>query len=223
MKTMPKELQIIRVPYVVPYTAQVATPELAGAIFVDGMDAALDPRWAETGASDPAEYAYWTDRACGIACVKMCIEALGGPVRPMMDWIRAGLECGGYLIEHDGNGGKVERGWVHSALVKLIRSEGFLAEPRPMNLGDFPNSLSSGKLIIASVSYEVGTPQPVTKKGGHLVVVTGVDLEDNRLARVIIHNPSGRTAEMRVNAPIPAERFQSGFTGRVIVVGPDRC
>ena len=81
----------VRLPYQVPYAMQIASPELAAAIWEDGLDPASDPRWVESGADSPAEYAYWSDRACGPVCVKMCVEALGGPARSMLDWVRAGL------------------------------------------------------------------------------------------------------------------------------------
>jgi hypothetical protein len=135
-----------------------------------------------------------------------------------MDWVRAGLECGGYLIQHDSNGGVIERGWVHSALAKLIRQQGFEAEPRALALDEFPARLLAQNLIIASVSFQVGTDLPITRKGGHLVVVTGADRSEGRLERLYVHNPSGRTAGMRVDAPIPAARFEAGYSGRVILV-----
>ena len=96
--------ETIRLPYPIPYCAQVASPELARAIFVEGFDPTLDPRWAETGARDPQEYAYWTERACGVACLKMCVEALGGPVRPLLEWARTGVARGGYRIDQDERG-----------------------------------------------------------------------------------------------------------------------
>lgn len=213
-------VEIIRAAYPVPYYAQVASPELAGAIFGQGLDPALDPRWAESGAVSVEEYVYWTDRACGVACVKMCVEALGGPVRPLLEWARAGVKIGGYLTDLRQGGSPYERGWLHSALAELIRGEGVAAQPRPAALEEFPALLAAGSLMIASVSYEIGLPGPVTKRGGHLVVVSGAELQDGRLAALIVHNPSGRTAEMRAYARIPVECFESGYTGRVIVVGP---
>ncbi|MBV5330914.1 hypothetical protein JZU69_00485 [bacterium] len=84
---MPEPIfETIRLPYPVPYYAQIASPELAESIFVQGMDPIHDPRWAESGAETPQEYAYWVERACGVACLKMCVEAVGGPTRPLVEW-----------------------------------------------------------------------------------------------------------------------------------------
>ncbi len=214
---MPK----IRTTYTIPYAAQLASPELAEAIFGGGMPAYDDPHWAESGAETPEEYAYWTDRACGVACVKMVVEAFGGSRRPLVAWARAGVALSGYLNDKRPDGSSAERGWLHSALAKLILNEGFFAEPRPVELTDFPGLLNANYLLIASVSYQIGTELPVTKRGGHLVVVSGVDLDDNgHLAAVIVHNPSGRSEQLRACACIPVERFAAGYTGRVILAAP---
>ncbi len=211
-------LEIIRAFERLPYAAQVASPELAARIFVDGMDPILDPRWQESGADSPQEYAYWTGRACGVACVKMCVEAFGGPILPLVAWARRGVELGGYLSELRPDGSQAERGWLHSALADLMRAEGLQAEPRALAISDFPTLIAAGSLIIASVSYEIGTPLPVTRKGGHLVVVYGIELQENQVSALILNNPSGRTSEMQAGACIPVQRFEQGYTGRAIVV-----
>ena len=218
-------MPIIRFPHPVPYTAQVASPELAQAIFTEGYPPAHDPRWAESGAASPEEYASWTDRACGIACVKMCVEALGGPVRPLHAWIREGVANGGYLIVTDAQGRREEKGWLHQALADLITQAGFSAQPRPASLADISACLRAGQLVIASVSYELGTDLPITRRSGHLVVLTGLEVAEAGLPdaaglpiALFLHNPSGRRAELRVDARIPLERFQKAFSGRVIVV-----
>lgn len=215
-------MQRIDAPYSIPYYAQVASPELAQAILGEGMPAQEDPRWAESGAKDPEEYAYWTDRACGIACVKMVVEAFGGPVRPLITWAQAGIEMGGYLTEKHTDGSLAERGWLHTALATLITREGFYAEPRSLDMVEFPDFLQRGYLLIASVSYQIGTVYPVTRRGGHLVVVSGAEMTDNHLEAIYVQNPSGRTAELRSNAHIPFDRFASGYTGRVIVTAPNQ-
>ena len=212
--------ETIWLPYPIPYCAQVASPELARAIFVEGMDPALDPRWAETGARDPQEYAYWTERACGVACLKMCVEALGGPVRPLLEWARTGVARGGYRIDQDERGRPHERGWVHRILAELMVEEGLSASALALDLADFPIHLRAGQMMIASVSFEVGDDLPVTRKGGHLVVVSGVQVMEGRPTAFWIHNPSGRSSELRAGARIPADRFAQGYSGRAILVGP---
>ncbi len=216
---MPPATRNIQVPFDVPYYSQVASPELAQAIFDEGMDARLDPRWPESGAEDAEEYAYWSGRACGPACVKMCVEALGGEHLCLMDWVRAGLMRGGYLIERDSQGDPVEVGWLHRALAELVRFAGLQALPQAINLEDFPRFLEESNLLIASVSFEIGQAgAPITHQGGHLVVVHGASLRGETLEGLVVNNPSGRSEELRANACIPAGRFREGYSGRCIVV-----
>ncbi len=207
-------------PSPVPYYAQVASPELAQAIFEEGLDPITDPHWPQWGCSSPAEYAYWFDRACGIACVKMVVEALGGPRRPMMDWIRDALNENGYLVTVDENGSPVERGWVHGALANLIKAAGYPASARPATVEEIARFLGEGQIVIASVSYELGKDVPVTHSGGHLVVVTGVSITDvGAVDSFSIHNPSGRLPAYQANARIDAGRFALAYSGRIILAG----
>lgn len=211
--------ETIRLPYPVPYAAQIASPDLAQAIFGEGMDPGLDPRWREVGAATPQEYAYWVDRACGAACVKMVAEASGGPPRPLMDYIQAGLARNGYLVDKVERSRVVERGWLHRALAEVIREAGCPAEPQPATLDEIAATLRAGRMVIASVSYQLGTGGTITHRGGHLVVVIGMDLDQKTPTNIYLHNPSGRTPALRENACIPAGRFAEAYTGRIIVAG----
>ncbi len=212
-------IESIRLPFSVPYYAQIASPELAQAIFVDGLNPILDPRWAESGAENPQEYAYWVDRACGVACLKMCVEALGGPSLPLVHWARLGLERGGYLIRRTADGNDDEVGWIHGKLAEMAREAGLEADARPASLNDIAAYLRHGCLVIASVSFQAGDDRlAITKQGGHLMVVIGVDLVDGNPLAFIVNNPSGRQAALQAGARLPIERFASAYSGRVIIV-----
>ena len=207
----------IHLPYPVPYFAQIASPELAEDIFVHGLDPTLDPRWAESGAKTPEEYAYWMDRACGIACLKMCTEALGGPKLSIMDWIRMGLENNGYLIRYDANNKAEEVGWIHSSLANLARKFGIIAEAKAANESEIIKLLKQGSIVTASVSYEIGDDRlDITKKGGHLIVIMGAEYDENGPLAFFINNPSGRRKELQAGARIQIERFAPAFSGRII-------
>jgi hypothetical protein len=213
-------LEVIRLPYSVPYYAQIASPELAESIFVHGMDPAQDPRWAESGADTPQEYAYWVERACGVACLKMCVEALGGPKRSLVDWARLGFERGGYLVRHHEDGSSHEIGWVHSVLAEMAQESGLKAEYRSAGIEEIPDDLRRGHMVIASVSYEAGDDRlPITKQGGHLMVVIGAECVDGRPRAFYVNNPSGRRKELQSNARLSLERFAEAYSGRVIVMG----
>jgi len=208
---------ITRVPYDVPYYAQVASPDWIVRILDEQLPAEQDPGWRSFGTASADEYAWWVTRACGMVCVKMVVEALGGTKRPVMDWVRRGLNKKGYLIEQDAFGDWVEKGWLHNSMAEMIEEEGFKAHPREVGLNDIAIQVRHARLVIASVSFEIGTDLPITQRGGHLVVVTGVETDDGKLTSLRVHNPSGRREGLRVNASIPVDRFKQGFKGRVIV------
>jgi hypothetical protein len=212
--------ETIRLPYPVPYYAQVASPELAESIFVHGMDPVGDPRWAESGAETPQEYAYWVERACGVACLKMCVEAAGGPRRSLVDWAHLGLERGGYLIRQDADGNTHEVGWVHGVLAEMAQESGLTAAFHPASVEEIPTYLRQGRMVIASVSYEAGDDRlPITMQGGHLMVVLGAECVGGQPRAFYVNNPSGRRAELQAGARLTRERFAAAYSGRVIVLG----
>lgn len=211
--------QQFQFPRPIPYYAQVASPELAEKIFSQGMNPGEDPRWKEWGFSRQEEYTHWVERACGIICVKMVVEALGGACYSVQQWVQRGLEAGGYLVVEGENGARVEKGWIHNTLAELIKREGFEARACKASLWEVANFLKQGMLLIASVSYEIGTDGPVTKNTGHLVVVSGLETHLLSLENFIVQNPSGRRAELQSNAIIPALRFSQAYSGRVILAG----
>lgn len=211
------------VSYPVPYVCQFASPELVRAFIFHEQPIESDPRWAEYGAHTPEEYAYWTQRSCGVVCVKMAVEAVTAcPPEPVMAWVQAGLAIGGYLTElrPDRLDRPVEKGWKHAALAQLARDRGCFAE---MIAGLTPEDLAvqirADRIVIASVSSELGEDRPVTRNSGHLVVVIGAEVDAKGVVEaIILHNPSGRTSDLQAAARIPAARFQRGFSGRGIVI-----
>ncbi len=206
-------------PYSVPYYAQIASPELAEAIFVQGLDPIHDPHWAESGAATPEEYAYWVERACGVACLKMCVEALGGPRRSLVEWARLGVARGGYLVRTSPDGSQHEIGWTHRALAELAQEAGLHSYHKPAALFEIVDELLQEHLVIASVSYEAGDDRlPITKQGGHLMVITGAEYDESGPAAFYVNNPSGRRANLQAGARLALERFAPAYAGRIIAI-----
>lgn len=214
----------LTVSYPVPYTCQFASPELVRAFIHDSRPLEDDPRWADYGAADPAEYAHWARRSCGVVCVKMAVEALtGDPPRSVIDWVQAGLALDGYLtrLRADRPGERIEMGWKHDALVQLAADQGVEAgRAEGLTLADVADHIRADRLLIASVTSELGEDEPLTRNSGHLVLIHGVDLtEAGEVTGIILHNPSGRTTPLQAGARVPAERFARGFSGRAIILG----
>jgi len=209
----------IFLPYPVPYQAQIASPELAEAIFVDGLDPIHDPRWSESGAQNPEEYSYWVERACGVACLKMCIDALGGPHRSLIEWARLGVQRGGYLIRTTEDGVAQEIGWIHKNLAGMAVEAGLHAVAKDASVEEICDLIREDSLVIVSISYEAGDDRlPITKKGGHLMVVVGFEKDDEKILAMYVNNPSGRRPELQARARLSIDRFLQAYTGRIIII-----
>ena len=206
--------RVIRVSYPVPYTCQFTSPELVADFLFGGRPLETDPHWADYGASTPDDYAHWAMRSCGVVCVKMVVEGLGGPVQSVMDWIEAGLALDGYLTGQRAER-PVEIGWKHSALAELARAHGCRAELLSgLNVGDLAALVRSDRCLLASVSSEIGegVDLPITRRNGHIVVVHGYEQAgDDDLTHLFVHNPSGRSPASRRDARLPVARFAEAF------------
>ena len=203
----------------VPYTPQIADAQHMAEYLDEGRSLASDPCWQQSGAPTLESYVYWADRACGIACIKSIIEAFGGEARTLHAWIEQAQALGAYMIETDADGVPHEIGWKHAGLAQLCQEQGLAARTLAADAALIVRALSSGCLVIASVSYELGSAdRPITRKNGHLVVITGALMRENEPTHFTIHNPSGRGKSMQVHANIPLPRFEQAYSGRVIVI-----
>ena len=217
-----KAMTTLTVSYPIPYTCQFASPELVRALINKQILLEDDPCWADYGAASPEEYAHWALRSCGVVCVKMAVEGISGKTAgTVMDWVKAGLALDGYITDKRSDR-PAEVGWKHATLARLASEHGchtgLIAN---QTLDDLADHFRADRLLIASVTSELGEDGPLTRRNGHLVVVYGLTLgEGGAVESVTLHNPSGRTAALQSGASIPAGRFADGFSGHRIVVGP---
>jgi len=209
-----------RFPKKLPYYAQFASPELIYAYIHEDFDGRYDPRWRDYGTEDIEEYVFWCMRACGIACLKMCLEALVTlPQFPtMIELIRRGVDLGGYIV-HNEQGEFVDFGWYYQPLIKLGEEYGLRGYVcKTLTIDEMCSYLAAGYLVIASVSSEIGErDMGITKRGGHLVLVHGFEWSEQGSEALLVHNPSGRFYELQANAIIPFDRFSDAFAGRGFV------
>jgi hypothetical protein len=177
--------------------------------FLAGRDAATDPRWAESGAADVAEYARWADHLCGMACLRMVMAARGEALR-IHDLRRAVQALGGYVEEADGT----IRGLIYAGAVAWLEARGVPARI----LLDAPlPALAPGQFYLASVHPLIRTPDVAPpRRGGHLVLVFGTDAE----GRLRFHNPSGHDRAAQRDVRLRPEQFQRYHADRGILVGP---
>jgi hypothetical protein len=206
----------------VPYYAQFASPERIHDYIHAGYDGTQDPDWQVFGATDPAEYAFWSPRVCTLACIKMAVEAFHPDLQPSLwDLVKAGLDVNGYTLR-DKHGNWIDEGWYFHAQVILASRYELQAVGRayvsPLRICDY---IRNGWLVAATVSPELGERQPSRRHyGGHLVLVYGFAWENGRPARYYLHNPSGRYPELQAHAAIPSERFNAQFAHKLVALRP---
>jgi hypothetical protein len=195
----------------VPYFSQWESPELA-ARFLDGsLRESADPRWASSGASTPEEYAFWSRKVCGLACLKMILAARGLPVPATMRLVEHALAAGAYVQD-----GERVRGLIYRPFadwVGAVYSIG--AEVLPdLPVDRLSRIATPDTPVIASVHPWVRWPERTPpERGGHLVLVTG--RTDGMLR---LHNPSGLPAASEQDALVRLADFARFFAGRGILV-----
>lgn len=206
----------------VPYVAQFASPERIADYIHHGYDGTQDSRWAEFGADDPADYAFWAPRVCALAVLKMAVQAFFPERQPSLwELVQRGLAAQGYTVRA-ADGTWVDEGWYVHAQLKLARQFGLRAAPRgyvsPLSVC---RHIHAGWLVAASVSPELGERDPDLRRyGGHLVLVYGFTWRAGRPVTYHLHNPSGRFPELQARAAIPAARFHACFAHRLIALRP---
>jgi len=195
----------------VPYYSQWESPELAGR-FIDGsLRPAEDPRWAASGACSPAEYEYWSTKACGLACLKMILGSRALPVPPLMRLVERALAWRAYLPQDGRVLGLIYRpfaDWVD----REYRITAQVAADLPLET--VTGVASPTTPVIASVHKWVRWPQRTPpERGGHLVLVTGAAGGLIRLS-----NPSGIPGASQHDTLIPTTDFARFFAGRGVII-----
>jgi hypothetical protein len=206
-----------RVPVNVPYVAQFASPELIHRYIHEGFHGRDDPNWQAFGSQDVDSYTFWAHRACAIACLKMAIDGFQtSPPRSMWQLVEDGLSLGGYRT-HDEHGNYVDEGWFYPPLIKLASNYGLQTIGMAYaSLPDVCAALRDGWLIAAAVTPELGERGRLRRYDGHFVLIYGFVWQRGRCSALLLHNPSGRYAELQANSRIPSHRFGMAFAHRFI-------
>ncbi|MFG3228756.1 C39 family peptidase [Kitasatospora sp. NPDC048194] len=202
-----------RVVHEVPYRAQWESAELVREIVDGRLDAAEDPRWGQSGAATPEEYAWWSWRLCGVACLRMALEHWWGVTPTMMALAGECVAAGAYVRD-----GESLRGLIHVPFADYVRRRwGLAATAGELTPEQVAEEVAGGRLVMVSVHPSIREPNgpPPVRRGGHLVLAVGTT--DTAL---LIHNPSGFPGESQAFARVPWRSFGPFFAGRGIVLGP---
>jgi hypothetical protein len=192
---------------------QFASPELIPAILYAGADPGDDPRWSESGARDRAEYCFWATRACGMACLQMVMGHYRLPAPPLVVLARQALRAGCYVARPDGR----LDGLLYHPFARFVGNEFGIPATVETALGRdrLARLARDGALVIASVHPEIRRPsRPSPGRGGHLILVSGVDD-----AGLHVRNPSGHNDEARAGV-LPWASFEPFFASRGVALWP---
>jgi hypothetical protein len=196
----------------IPYFSQWESVELVGSIIRGEMSAGDDPRWRESGAESPEEYAFWSWRVCGMACLRS-ILAVRGIRATTVGLAKEVLAAGGY-VRRDGG----LDGLIYAPFVEYLRTRWELeATVRPqLDIDELGALVDRGECVMASVNPRIRRPSDrPERKGGHLVLVHGVAGDS-----FVLHNPSGDAEESQAYARVSFDDFGFFFAERGISFDP---
>jgi len=162
----------------------------------------IDPaEWDLHGGWVLGDRVEWSDRACGMAALRMILLAYGHQAPTVTELLQLG-------VKHEALS---DRGWLHAGIASLAASFGVPGRAEPVAAGDLPSALTDAPLII-SVTEQFPDDG---RKGGHLIIARGY--EDGTDPDILIRDPSawGQTHDR-----IPLSRLAASYTGRAITFTP---
>jgi hypothetical protein len=197
----------------VPYFSQWESPELVGPIIRGELAAEDDPRWAESGAATRADYAFWSWRACGMACLRTVLASWRSVSATTVGLGEEVLEAGGYRRRPDGLDGL-----IYAPFTDYVRTRwGIVARAEPrLEIPALQELVRAGHWAMVSVNPRIRRPADTPPStGGHLVLVHGAPDDE-----FVFHNPSGDTPASQRSAVVRVEDFKRFYAGRGIVLTP---
>ncbi|MBU9560578.1 C39 family peptidase [Burkholderia multivorans] len=200
----------------VPYFSQWESRTLISQFVSRELRPEDDPLWRNSGASSPAEYAEWSPHICGIACLKMLLAHRTARVIPLLELVREAITFGVYQPEIGDKGKRLLYrpfvNWIH----ERFQIEGRVVEHTESSTIEY--SLRDGYMFMASVHPGIrhtGFEPPM--RGGHLVLVLGVNPETNEW---VFHNPSGFEQSTQEHVSMDRSTFERYFANRGILIAP---
>jgi len=143
----------------------------------------------------------WSNRACGLAALRMILLAYGRDAPTVTELVQLGVK----------QGALTDRGWIHSGIAGMAAGFGVVGRAEPVEVADLTSRLDDGPLII-SVTEQF--PQD-GRKGGHLVIARGYENAPDPV--IVFRDPSawGQTHDR-----VALSRLAASYTGRAITFTP---
>ncbi|MFF8283322.1 C39 family peptidase [Streptomyces albus] len=143
----------------------------------------------------------WSNRACGMAALRMILLAYGAEAPTVTELLKL-------AVKHEVF---TPRGARHAGIAEMAASFGVPGRAEPVAAGDLVRRLDDAPLII-SVTEKLPTDG---RTGGHLVVARGYEASDD--PSILIRDPSswGQTHDR-----VPLSRLARSYSGRAISFSP---
>ncbi|MEV5988497.1 C39 family peptidase [Streptomyces sp. NPDC052051] len=206
-------MEAISVSHDVPYSSQWESAALVPDLLSGRVKAEDDPLWRRSGADTAADYAFWSWRICGMACLRMALEHWGLESPGLVTLAREFLDAGAYVRRADGDG--VE-GLIYAPFAERVAKRWDIEAEVHGRLApeEIPDLLGDGKLVMLSVHPSIREPHTAPpSRGGHLVLAVGCSPTHLR-----IHNPSGLPGVSQRFAEVPWEVLPRFFAGRGVAL-----
>jgi hypothetical protein len=162
----------------------------------------VDPaEWETHGGWALGDRVEWSDRACGMAALRMILLAYGREAPTVTELLHLGVKREALS----------ERGWLHAGIADMAASFGIPGRAEPIAAGDLPAALDTAPLIISVTECFPDDG----RKGGHLVVARGYG--DGTDPDILFRDPS---AWGQAHDRVPLSRLAASYTGRAITFAP---
>lgn len=155
--------------------------------------------WEQHGGDVLGDRAEWSDRACGMACLRMLILAYGQDAPTVTELLKLGVDRA--IL--------TERGWLHAGIADLGATLGIPGSAEALPMDELAERLAVGPLIV-SITEQFPTDG---RRGGHLVVARGIQPGEGGDLAVLIRDPSAWGQE---HDRVPLSRLAASYTGRAI-------
>jgi hypothetical protein len=162
----------------------------------------IDPaEWDEHDGPSLGDRMEWSNRACGMAVLRMILLAYGQDAPTLTQLLHLGSH----------RGGLIDRGWVHSSIAELATDLGVPARAEAVDIEDIPIRLADAPMVI-SVTEKLPDDG---RRGGHLIIVRGC--EDDTPPTLLFRDPSGWG---QTHSRASLRRVAASYSGRAITFTP---
>jgi len=197
------------------YTPQFCTRDLVVKYAYKEISTDTDLNWQDSGAETIEEYSRWSHSACGMACLQMVLHKELCITENFVVLCKAAQGFDVYIFNQDGEPG----GLIYVTFpMYLKQTYGLKSHSEPkLSLQRIIQEFDKGNHLILSVSPHIRDIDKNYngKKGGHLVLLTGIDTNNQTLT---IHNPSGHYQKSQENHEINFNDFLNYYSGRGLVI-----